>query len=314
MKTSLVFFGNERIATGVTTTAPILCGILEAGYSVEAIIVNHEKATSRKNRVLEIEEIAMSHNIPIYSPDSSASLLELCKTFKKSELAVLVAYGRIIPESVINEFPIGIINVHPSLLPKHRGSVPLESVILQGEQVTGVSIMQLVRAMDAGPVYAQSNHPMSGTETKQQLADDLSEEASMMLPKILSDILDRSLTPAEQDESLATYDQRILKSDGVIDWYKAASTIEREVRAYAGWPKSSTKLGPIDVTITAAHFVPTNSAQEPGSIEIQNDIGALMVECAEGRLCIDKLIPSGKKEMTAAEFIRGYGSRLKGTR
>lgn len=311
MKTSLVFFGNERIATGVTTTAPILRALLEAGYAVEAIIVNHEKATSRKSRVLEIEEIATSHNIPIHMPDSSAALFELSKTLK-SKLAILVAYGRIIPQSVIDEFPIGIINVHPSLLPKHRGSVPLESVILQGEQVTGVSIMQLVRAMDAGPVYDQTTFTLQGNETKQQLADQLSEMAAKKLTEILPKIVEGSLAAKPQKETDATYDQRIQKSDGVIDWYKTASTIEREVRAYSGWPKSSTTLGTVTVTITNAYAVSTNHQKEPGFVGIQTDNGGLVVTCSEGSLCITNLIPAGKKEMTAAEFIRGYGTKLKG--
>lgn len=310
MKTSLVFFGNERIATGITTNTPIFRALLRAGHEIEAVVINHEKATSRKARVLEIEEIAVSYNIPVYSPTSSDELLKLCKTFQQSKIAVLVAYGRIIPQSVIDEFPLGIINIHPSLLPKHRGSVPVESIILQGEQVTGVSIMQLVKAMDAGPVYTQTRLEIDGSETKQELADILSESAAEKLVEVLPHIINGSLKPEPQNEQEATYDQRISKIDGLIDWYKTASTIEREVRAYAGWPKSSTSLGLVSVTITAGHSVPTNHGEKPGTLVIQEDTGVLMIECSEGMLCIDRLIPAGKKEMTAAEFIRGYSSKL----
>lgn len=310
MKTSLVFFGNERIATGVSTTTPIFRALLDAGYEIEAVIVNREKATSRKNRVQEIEEIAMSHNIAIHSPASSNELLEICKTFK-SNIAVLVAYGRIVPQSVIDEFPLGIINVHPSLLPKHRGSVPLESVILQGEQETGVSIMQLVKAMDAGPVYDQTRISLNGQETKQQLADQLSELAAKRLTKVLPGIINCDISPNPQSEAEASYDQRIVKSDGLIDWYKTASTIEREIRAYAGWPRSSTKLGEVDVIITKADSSPANDASgKPGDIGIIEEQGLLTIETANGTLFVDRLIPAGKKEMTAAEFIRGYKSKF----
>ena len=307
MKTSLVFFGNERIATGITTNTPIFRELLAAGYEIEAVVINHEKATSRKTRALKIEEIAMSHNIAVHSPTSSEQLLELCKKFQ-SKIAVLVAYGRIIPQSVIDEFPLGIINVHPSLLPKHRGSVPIESVILQGEQETGVSIMKLVKTMDAGPVYTQTKLSLQGDETKQALSELLAQDAAKKLREILPRIADGSLQPQPQDETQATYDQRITKADGVIDWYETASTIEREVRAYAGWPKSSTRLGTVDVVITAAHVEPERSGKTPGTVDIAD--AALILSCGQESLEIDQLIPAGKKEMSAAEFIRGYENRV----
>lgn len=294
MKPSLVFFGNERIATGVTTNAPILRALIEAGYPVETLIVNHEPPRSRKERKLEVLEVAEAHNIPVLTPRSNDELRAAVAPLK-SKAAILVAYGRMVPQSVIDHFPGGIVNVHPSVLPKHRGSIPIESVILSRETETGVSLMQLAREMDAGPVYTQTNLQLSGAETKQELADILIAQSISTLIERLPSILDGSLLPTAQDESLATYDQRIAKTDGVIDWGKSADQIEREIRAYAGWPRSRTNLHGREVIITEAR--------------VSDNKDDLSVQCGDGKfLTIERLVPTGKKEMTAQEFLRGFRS------
>ena len=311
-KTSLVFFGNERLATGLTTHAPVLKTLIAEGYDIEAVIANNEDSQSRKQRELEVKQVAAEHHIPVYLPTSVKELKEVC-TSLTSDIAVLVAYGRIVPQSVIDMFPKGIINIHPSLLPKHRGPTPIESIILNGEKETGVSIMQLTKEMDAGPVYVQTHCVLSGMESKQELANTLVQQGTDALLETLPKILDGSLQPKEQDDAQATYDQRIDKKAGVIDWNKAAVQIEREIRAYAHWPRSRTLLANIDIVITKAHAVPSNDPdKKPGDISIiqEKDMSALMIECANGYLCVDRLIPAGKKEMPVDAFLRGYGSQL----
>ncbi len=305
----IVFFGNERIATGVTTTTPVLQQLIADGYDIVAIVVNHERIERKhKVRQLEIAAIAEAHNIPLLKPDSLSDIAEQIHEYH-ADVAVLVAYGKIVPQSIIDMFPAGIINVHPSLLPKHRGSTPIESVLLAGEPETGVSLMQLVRDMDAGPVYAQSSLELAGTETKQELADELTDHAAAMLHELLPDILAGTVVAMPQDHAQATYDGRIHKQDGILDWTKSGEQLEREIRAYAVWPKSTTTLGDVDVVITSAHCVPVSN-DEPGTLNIELEPGLLQVACADGYLCIDSLKPAGKNEMTVAEFVRGYGQRL----
>lgn len=307
----IVFFGNERVATSVVTTAPTLQALISDGYDVAAVVSNYEPGRSRNARTLEIEKAAEEHGIPLLLPNSPADILDQLRDYK-ADIGVLVAYGRIVPQSVIDAFPKGIVNIHPSLLPKHRGSTPIESVIMNGEQKTGVSLMSLAKAMDAGPVYAQSEIELNGDESKQQLADELLDIGATMLVELLPGILDGNIVAIPQDESRATYDSLLSKDNGIIDWSKPASMLEREVRAFHGWPRSRTELGGKDVIITKAHSLNSGSSAAPGIAKANKEAGLITVSTSDGLLCIERLIPAGKGEMSAEAFIAGYGRLLEG--
>ncbi len=302
---SLVFFGNERIATGVTTDAPVLRSLIEAGYNVAAVVANYEAGTSRSVRQLEIAAVAHEHNIPLLLPDRPKDILEELQAYHATA-GVLIAYGRIVPQSIIDIFPRGIINIHPSLLPKHRGPTPLESVILDGSTLTGVSVMELAKAMDAGPVYAQSEHALTGNETKQELANSLLDIGGAMLLDVLPGILSGNIVAMPQDASAATYDSLITKEMGDLDFTKPAIQLEREVRAFADWPKSRMTLAGKEVVITKAHVV--DGANEPGKVLVEQK--ELHIGTSDGILVIDSVKPAGKAEMTAQAFLNGYGANL----
>jgi methionyl-tRNA formyltransferase len=158
---TLVFFGNERLLTGLASTdAPILSGLIDQGYNVAAVVAHYNESKSRDKRPLEVAAIAEEHDIPVLLPDGPADIYDQLAAFH-ADAAVLVAYGRIVPQNIIDLFPLGIINIHPSLLPKYRGSTPIESAILNGDTTTGVSIMSLSAKMDAGPVYDLVEIPLS---------------------------------------------------------------------------------------------------------------------------------------------------------
>lgn len=303
---TLVFFGNERLATGVNTEAPTLQALIASGYKIAAVVSSYEPGQSRNARSLEIEAIAKHHNIPVLLPKKMVGIVDKLRNYNATA-AVLVAYGKIVPQSIIDLFPYGIINLHPSLLPLHRGPTPIEGAILHGDEKTGVSLMQLVKSMDAGPVYAQSEVRLKGDESKQQLADTLLEVGGLMLLDLLPGILDKSIVAVPQDENKATYDQLISKDQGIIDWSKPAYILEREIRAFLVWPKSSATLMGKEVIITAAHIVAASGP--PGKAEIRNK--ELLVYCGKEALSIDRLKPAGKKEMTAAAFLAGYGHLFK---
>ncbi len=302
----LIFFGNERLATGVSTTAPVLRALIENGYSIAAVVSNYESATSRSSRELEVASIAHTYHIPVLLPGKPTEIADQLASYG-AEMGILIAYGRIVPQSIIDLFPKGIVNIHPSLLPLHRGPTPLESVLLAGETKTGVSIMALAKEMDAGPVYGQAEVNLKGNESKQALADLLSETGKSMLLELLPGILEGSIVALPQDESRATYDSLLKKDDGVIDWRKPAQVLDREIRAYLNWPKSRTMIAGKEVVITKAHA--TNHSSEAGKITAEHSI--LNVGCGEGSLVIEHLKPAGKQEMTGADFIRGYGSKLR---
>lgn len=302
MSKKILFFGNERLATGVTTTAPTLRALVEAGYEVAALIIaQSDSKPSRKKRGAEIIEVAAEHNIPVLSPADLTQAKDELQAFD-AKAAVLISYGKIVPQSIIDIFPKGIINVHPSLLPLHRGSTPIESAILNGDKETGVSLMRLSEEVDAGPVYAQSKLTLYKL-TKQMAADTLTAWGIELLLRHLPSILDgSSAPPAPQYEALATHDKLIKKEDGIIDWYKGAEQLERELRAYAGWPRSRTVIGGKEVILTKARVL--DSIGPPGNIKTEN--GELVAFCKWGALQIESLIPAGKKEMTAKAFLAGY--------
>ncbi len=265
----LVFFGNERLATAAPTTAPTLRALVEAGYEIEAVITSHQDAVSRQKRDLEIGPVAQNYKIPVILPGENISLADKLK-HHRTEAAVLVAYGRIIPQTVIDLFPKGIINVHPSLLPKLRGSTPIESAILDQLSQTGVTLMKITAQMDAGPIYAQKKLALGGRESKFELADKLGNAGAELLVNHLPQILDGSLETWPQDDSKATYTRLLAKEDGIVSWDKPAKQIECEVRAFLGWPKSQANVFGHNIIITKARVA-----------KDQND-GDLVMECNPG--------------------------------
>lgn len=303
MPKRLLFFGNERLATGVTTEAPSLQALVDAGYEVSAVIIaQNQPAKSRKAREIEIAARASQLRIPVIAPDRLREARDELAAFE-AEAAVLVAFGKIVPAEIIDLFPRGIINIHPSLLPQHRGPTPIESVILMNQKETGVSLMQLSPKMDAGPVYAQETVLLRGNETKQQLADQLLCLGRDMLIQYLPQILSGHLQPAEQNDMAATYDRLITKADGELQFVdKPAAELEREVRAFAGWPRSRCRIGTTEVVVTAVHVVEASGTA--GTLWLSGtEIG---MHCKQAVLVFDRLIPAGRKEMPAAAFLAGY--------
>lgn len=297
----IVFFGNERLATGVSTSAPTLQKLLGAGYEIAAVVSNYDTAVSRAARQLEIAKVAETHSIPVFTPDDPLDIVEKLREYG-SPLAVLVAYGRIVPEIILELFPRGIINIHPSLLPEKRGPTPIEQAILEGANETGVSIMHLVPEMDAGPIFAQQKIPLNGTETKQDLANKLLDIGGDLLINALPEILTNTINPLLQEESRATYTSLLKKADGEINWHKPAAQVEREIRAFAGWPRSRTTLQGNELIINQAKVIDMEG--QTGNYQATKN--SLVVFCADKALQIISLQPAGKKEMPVQAFLAGY--------
>ncbi|QQS19268.1 methionyl-tRNA formyltransferase [Candidatus Saccharibacteria bacterium] len=304
----IIYFGNECIATGVNSDAPILRMLLGNGYDVAAVVLNDNESRSRKLRHFAVETIAVEHDIPVFKPHKIADITPELVAFNAA-IGVLVAFGQLIPQNIIDIFPWGIINVHPSLLPKHRGSTPIESTLLSGDPTTGVCLMLLSATMDAGPLFDLSELKLNGDESKLTLASALLNIGSDRLRQLLPGILNGEIKPVPQKEANATYDKRISKQDGVIDLQKPAVQLEREVRAYIGWPGSRTAIAGKDVVITAAH-VANNSLENVDNKATFVADKQLCLQTADGILVVDTLIPAGKTAMPASAFLAGYGRLL----
>jgi len=297
----LVFFGTEDFSEQILRT------LVENGWKIELVVTKPDrlKGRGRKSTPTKVKQLALEHGIPHIEPVNfdSATLAKITRL--ESQTAVLAAYGKILPPNVLAGFKNGIINVHPSLLPKYRGPSPIESAILDGESQTGVSIMRLVDKMDAGPIYATQTLALKGDETQPQLSTKLADTGANLLLKTLPDIISGKLLPKQQDEDLATYCKLIKKADGLINWELPAKVIERQIRAFQDWPKSKAKLFDTDVIITSVTIVPASG--KPGKVEINSS--KILVYCSTDALSIEELKPIGKNIMSAKDYINGLQTK-----
>jgi methionyl-tRNA formyltransferase len=218
-------------------------------------------------------------------------------------MAVLASYGKIIPPAILETFKIGIINVHPSLLPRWRGPSPIETTLLNGDDQTGVTIMKLSAKMDEGPIYSSQSLKLSGAETQPELYEKLAVLGGQLLVRGLASIISGRLKPKEQSSIGVTYSKMIYKTDGWINWNKPAVDIERQIRAFITWPKSKTKLFDKEIEILRAIVVKSDKELPGNPIDMP---GKLVIQCAKDALQIVQLKPAGKNAMSAQEFMRGY--------
>jgi methionyl-tRNA formyltransferase len=254
-----------------------------------------------------VKTAAESLSLPIWQLDSlrSDEAHERLRS-TNADLFVVVAYGELFQRDVLAIPNRGCLNVHPSLLPRYRGSAPIPTAIVNGDRETGVSIIQMVRRLDAGPIVAQQRLALDGTETGGTLSDALANLAGRMLPDIVVDWVAGRIEAQPQDDQLATITRELSKADGEIDWQQDADAIERQVRAYQPWPTSWTTLNGKRITIerVASHQRELDLA--PGTlISEQRDV---MVACGAGSLKLISVRPEGKRAMPAADWLRGLHS------
>lgn len=298
---TLIFFGNEVLATGVESRAVVLKSLIEAGYEVAFLVVSQKESSRQNANDLTVVKLAQEHGIEVKFADKLVDLESEIKASGAS-FGVLAAFGKIVPQSTINLFEHGIINIHPSLLPEFRGPTPIESAMLSDQTKTGVSLMLLSAGMDEGKVYGFSEVKITANISKQSLFEELSETGAVMLVELLPKILDGSLEALDQDHEQATYSNKISKQNGEIDWSKPAQQIEREIRAYLGWPGSYTQLVGKDVTITEAKV--TEASGEAGK-PFKLSKSSFGVYCGQQALEVLKIKPAGKSEMSSAAFLAG---------
>jgi methionyl-tRNA formyltransferase len=297
-KISLVFFGSGPVAAESLS-------LLRKEFVIEAVVT---KATT------EIEMRNAYNDDAVFLVSNKKDLDELFATKNfKSSVAVLIDFGIIVSNKIIKYFEHGIVNSHFSLLPELRGADPISFAILEGKDRTGVSLMLLVEAMDEGPILASQSIELLDDDTSIKLSTKLINLSNELLVDNLQKYLRGEIKPKPQntEKTPPTYTRKLTKQDGIINWNKPAEEIVREIRAFITWPKSKTKLGDVDVIITKAHSVPSNSpGQKPGDIQIIPEANVLIVETKIGYLCIEKLKPAGKKEMDSQAFLAGYKQRL----
>ncbi len=295
----IVFFGNEQLAQGLEKPAtPIFDALIAAEYDIAALVLPRQ--LFRKNgkpEIIPVIEVAEIQNIPIIFADQEENL---DKTLQKldAEVGVLASFGKIVRQSTIDVFPRGIVNIHPSWLPKYRGSTPLEAAILNGDKETGVSLMALAAQMDAGPIYAQEKVVLSGSESKQELYEQLAGLGAKMLTESLQSIIESKITPTNQDESEATFTKQLSKSDGNLNPATMTATeCERKIRAFLGFPRTRLAFQGQETIITKAKVLTDYAGDEWPDVIKCADNSAIQI--------VELINPKSGKKMKTADYLRG---------
>ncbi len=223
----IIYFGNEQLAQGIKPKTPIFDALVEAGHEICALILSN--AHTRKP--FEIAKRAEKLGIPIYFTKNNDEINEIIAKYQP-EIGVLSAYGKIIKDETIEAFPFGIINIHPSLLPKYRGTTPIESALLNNDEETGVSVMRLAHDMDAGNILAQETVKITPETTKQSLYEELSTLGAKLIVDVLPQVLDKSIAETAQNHAEATFTAPLNKAMSILDTaHKSALRLSREVVA-----------------------------------------------------------------------------------
>jgi methionyl-tRNA formyltransferase len=302
----LVFFGSGPVAAKSLE-------LLAETFDIEAVVTKPQPPHHREP--FPVLTLAAKLDIKTFTPTTKTELSELFTTKPvASRLGVVIDYGIIIQQDVIDHFPLGIINSHFSLLPEWRGADPITFAILSGQKDTGVSLMRIVQELDEGPLLSLGIYELPPDTTTSQLTEHLIKLSDALLKDALPRYTAGEITPRPQEQVAAklgrdatpTYSRKLSKADGNLDFTKPAQQLEREVSAFIEWPKSRTKLGDREVVITQSHV--ENGNGKPG--ELWRDGKNFGLYTANGIFVIDKLKPAGKAEMTAEAFLAGYGKRL----
>ena len=285
--------------------------LLENNYNVVAVVTQPDRFVGRKKVLTmpEVKEVALASGIPVYQP------LKIKEEYQEiialePDLIITAAYGQIVPEVVLNAPKIGCINVHASLLPKYRGGAPVHYAIMEGEEVTGVTIMYMVKKMDAGNIISQVEVPIGAEETTGELYERLSIAGAELLLETLPSVLAGTNESIAQDESLVTYSPTISHEQEKIDFSKSALRVYNQVRGMNPWPGAYTTYQGKVVKIWAGKIHVCENAlkhhahQENGTIvKIFKD--AIGVKTGEGIYLITELQLAGKKRMLVKDYLNG---------
>jgi methionyl-tRNA formyltransferase len=298
----IIFFGTPQFS------ANFLQGLLnEPSFDVTGVVCQPDEPIGRKKILTAppTKQLAESHSIPVFQPTKlkDETFIESLRQLN-ADAFVVVAYGRIIPQIILDIPKLGVINLHPSLLPKYRGPSPMQSAIAAGETKTGISIMLLDALMDHGPILAQTKLAITPTTTSKSLMTEVVATGVPLLIETLQKLEHSEITPTEQDHSVATTCSMLSRADGIINWNQPAALIDAKIRGLNLWPGTSTT----NLKIFSA--INTDRSLPPGQVLIAAD--HLFIGTGTTALEITELQPTAGKRMPAKAFIAGH-HELNGT-
>lgn len=305
----IVFMGTPDFAE------ESLRALLEAGEDVAAVFTQPDKPRGRgmQESFSPVKTLAVERGIPVYQPvtfkDGAAT--ELLRTLAP-ELLVVVAYGRILPQTFLDVAKYGSINVHGSLLPKYRGAAPIQWAVLNGDKTTGVSVQYMAAAMDAGDVIASRETEIGEFETSGELFDRLKTLGAELLVETVRKIASGDVVRIPQNEADATYTKMLHKEMCPIDWNKSPREIVKHICGLDPWPVATAELDGVSFRVFGAEYTDTKTALAPGKIVSAGKVG-IEVACGGGQtLRITEIQAAGKKRMSAAAFLLGHPMKADG--
>lgn len=307
---NLVFAGTPEFAV------PALQALLEAGHRILAVYSQPDRPAGRGRKIAQspVKEFSLAHGIEVRQPttlkgDAEAAALRALEP----DAMIVIAYGLLLPKSILEIPKHGCINVHASLLPRWRGAAPIQRAIEAGDAVTGVTIMQMEEGLDTGPMLALAETPISDTDTGASLHDRLSALGATLLVETLAKLERGTITPHPQDHTQATYAAKLKKEEARLDWSAEANLLARRVRAFNPWPVAHTTLDGQTLRVWEARPEVGEGVASPGTV-LAADANGIRVQCGRGVLVIAKLQPEGGKALDARAFLNGRvlaaGTRL----
>ena len=303
----LIFLGSPDFAL------PTLGALIDANHEIVAVYTHPPRPTGRGHheKPCPVHTFAEARGLKVRTPETLSRKAEQeAFVALEADAAVVVAYGFILPKVILNKPHFGCLNVHASLLPRWRGAAPIQRALLAGDNKTGVTIMQIDKGLDTGPVLMRKEIPIDAKTTATRLHDDLAEVGAKAMTQTLERLAAGKLRPVPQPEDGVTYAAKLNKDDGLIDWRRPAIELERAVRALNPWPGVWFEHMGERIKLLHALLVAMESDAEPGTV-----IGVpLVVACGEGALACMRLQRPAREALEAEDFLRGYslpgGTRL----
>ena len=300
---NIVFMGTPDFAEAS------LRALLETNHTLSAVFTQPDKPRGRgmKESFSPVKVLALERGIPVYQPltfkDGAAT--EILRSLQP-DLLVVVAYGRILPQSFLDVARLGSINLHGSLLPKYRGAAPIQWAVLNGDKITGVSVQYMAAAMDAGDVIASRETEIGEFETSGELFDRLMILGAELLTETVDKIAAGEIVRIPQDESEATFTRMLDKSMCPIDWNRSPREIVKHICGLSPWPVATAVLGGTELRVFSAEYTDHTTKLSPGKIVSAGKQG-IEVACGGGKtLCVTEIQPAGKKRMSAAAYLLGH--------
>jgi methionyl-tRNA formyltransferase len=302
----IIFAGTPDFAV------PALAALIEIGHDVALVLTQPDRPSGRgmKLKASPVKELALQHQIEVFQPETLKDLdAQSYIEAVKADVMIVAAYGLIIPTNVLQMPRLGCYNIHASLLPRWRGAAPIHRSLLAGDAETGVTIMEVVPALDAGAMILKGVLTIGARDTSQSLHDELAKIGADLMVVAMKQLAEKGSLPATpQDESLVTYAAKLQKSEASIDWSQSADLISRQVRAFNPFPVAHAMLGGEVCRIWMATAVGSAVNETPGKVL---DVGAtIQVACGEGVLSIEELQSPGGKRLKARDFVTGHGLKV----